>query len=63
MTRATGVALMIAAPVLWSSAGVVTRHLQSAQPFEQVFWRSLFAFLFCLRGAPLSENQPVESGS
>ena len=44
MTRATGVALMIAAPVLWSSAGVVTRHLQSAQPFEQVFWRSLFAF-------------------
>ena len=46
MTRATGVALMIAAPVLWSSAGVVTRHLQSAQPFEQVFWRSLFAFLF-----------------
>ena len=46
MTRATGVALMSAAPVLWSSAGVVTRHLQSAQPFEQVFWRSLFAFLF-----------------
>jgi drug/metabolite transporter (DMT)-like permease len=37
---------MIAAPVLWSSAGVVTRHLQKAEPFEQVFWRSLFAFLF-----------------
>jgi drug/metabolite transporter (DMT)-like permease len=37
---------MIAAPVLWSSAGVVTRHIQRAEPFEQVFWRSLFAFLF-----------------
>ena len=37
---------MIAAPVLWSSAGVVTRHIQRAEPFEQVFWRSLFAFGF-----------------
>lgn len=37
---------MIAAPVLWSSAGVVTRHIQRAEPFEQVFWRSLFAFVF-----------------
>ena len=46
MTRATGLALMVAAPVLWSSAGVVTRHIQSAAPFEQVFWRSLFAFVF-----------------
>lgn len=37
---------MIAAPVLWSSAGVVTRHIERAEPFEQVFWRSLFAFVF-----------------
>ena len=48
MTRTAGVALMIAAPVLWSSAGVVTRHIQSATAVEQVFWRSLFAFLFVL---------------
>jgi drug/metabolite transporter (DMT)-like permease len=46
LTRATAVALMLAAPVLWSSAGVVTRHIERAQPFEQVFWRSLFAFGF-----------------
>ena len=39
---------MVAAPVLWSSAGVVTRHIQRAEPFEQVFWRSLFAFSFVL---------------
>ena len=37
---------MVIAPVLWSSAGVVTRHIQRAEPFEQVFWRSLFAFAF-----------------
>ena len=37
---------MVVAPVLWSTAGVVTRHLERAGAFEQVFWRSLFAFLF-----------------
>jgi len=37
---------MLVAPVLWSSAGVVTRHVERAEPFEQVFWRSLFAALF-----------------
>ncbi|MGE5640097.1 MAG: DMT family transporter [Clostridia bacterium] len=35
---------MFAAPVLWSTAGVVTRHVQQAQAGELVFWRSLFAF-------------------
>ena len=58
MTRAGGVALMIAAPVLWSSAGVVTRHLQSAEPFEQVFWRSLFAFLFVFVVLLLQKQNP-----
>jgi drug/metabolite transporter (DMT)-like permease len=37
---------MVVAPVLWSSAGVVTRHMERAEPLEQVFWRSLFAFAF-----------------
>mgnify|MGYP001342185976 CR=1 FL=1 len=46
MTRAGAVALMVAAPLLWSSAGVVTRHMQRAEPMEQVFWRSLFALGF-----------------
>jgi drug/metabolite transporter (DMT)-like permease len=45
-SRGVALALMVAAPVLWSSAGVVTRHIQKAEPFEQVFWRSLFAFAF-----------------
>jgi drug/metabolite transporter (DMT)-like permease len=37
---------MVAAPVLWSTAGVVTRHVEQATPFEMVFWRSLFACIF-----------------
>ncbi|HEX5664131.1 MAG TPA: DMT family transporter [Xanthomonadaceae bacterium] len=56
--RAGGLALMIAAPVLWSSAGVVTRHIQSAQPVEQVFWRSLFAFAFVLGFLLLQKTNP-----
>jgi drug/metabolite transporter (DMT)-like permease len=46
LTRGGALALMVVAPVLWSSAGVVTRHIERAEPFEQVFWRSLFAFAF-----------------
>jgi len=37
---------MVVAPLLWSSAGVVTRHIERAAAFEQVFWRSLFACAF-----------------
>ena len=44
--RSAAVALMVAAPVLWSMAGVVTRHIEHAGPFEMVFWRSLFACAF-----------------
>ncbi|HET7298758.1 MAG TPA: DMT family transporter [Burkholderiales bacterium] len=58
MTRATGLALMVAAPVLWSSAGVVTRHIQSAAPFEQVFWRSLFAFVLVFSVLAFQKKHP-----
>src|SRR5262247_3181334 len=47
-SRGLALGLMVAAPVLWSSAGVVTRHIQNTPPFEQVFWRSLFAFIFVM---------------
>ncbi len=44
------VILMIIAPALWSTAGVVTRHLspelQAQGRFEITFWRSLFAAVF-----------------
>lgn len=38
--------LMIIAPTLWSIAGVLTRHLDSARGFEITFWRSLFSGIF-----------------
>jgi drug/metabolite transporter (DMT)-like permease len=49
---------MLAAPVLWSSAGVVTRHIERALPFEQVFWRSLFAFALVLSVLVLQRKHP-----
>ena len=52
---------MIAAPVLWSSAGVVTRHVQKAEPVEQVFWRSLFAFLFVAIVLLAQRRNPLRS--
>jgi len=42
MTHRRAVALMILITLLWSIAGVVTRHLDSARSFEVTFWRSLF---------------------
>lgn len=40
MTHAGAVAAMVAATLLWSIAGVVTRHLEVATGFEATFWRS-----------------------
>src|SRR5262245_50692246 len=42
MTHRRAVALMVLVTLLWSIAGVVTRHLDSARSFEVTFWRSLF---------------------
>jgi drug/metabolite transporter (DMT)-like permease len=61
MTRGAAVALMVAAPVLWSSAGVVTRHIERAEPIEQVFWRSFFAFAFVAGYLSLSKRNPLKA--
>ncbi len=50
---------MVLATLLWSIAGVVTRHLDAARSFEVTFWRSLFnavalaTILTVMRGADL----------
>ncbi|OAI52390.1 permease [Betaproteobacteria bacterium SCGC AG-212-J23] len=49
---------MVAAPVLWSTAGVVTRHVERAGAFEQVFWRSLFAFVFVFAALLFQKSNP-----
>ena len=59
MTHRKAVALMILVTLLWSTAGVVTRHLDSARSFEVTFWRSAFnavalsVALSAMRGAAL----------
>lgn len=40
MTHRRAVATMLLVTLMWSIAGVVTRHLQSAAAFEVTFWRS-----------------------
>lgn len=56
MTHGRAVATMIVVALMWSIAGVVSRHLQSAQGFEVTFWRSaanavaLVVLLSWLRG-------------
>ena len=36
---------MLLVTLMWSMAGVITRHLESAQSFEVTFWRSFFTGL------------------
>ncbi|WP_284619947.1 DMT family transporter [Aquabacterium humicola] len=42
MSHSRAVGLMVLVTLMWSIAGVVTRHLDSARSFEVTFWRSLF---------------------
>jgi drug/metabolite transporter (DMT)-like permease len=59
MTHRRAVALMVLVTLLWSLAGVVTRHLDAARSFEVTFWRSAFnalaliVVLGCMRGPAL----------
>lgn len=42
MSRPQAISLMILITLLWSMAGVITRHLDSSPSFEVTFWRSTF---------------------
>src|SRR4051812_528321 len=53
---------MFIAPVLWSTAGVVTRHVERATPFELVFWRSFFAFVFVAVALLALRRNPLKMG-
>ena len=48
MTHRRAVLVMICATLMWSIAGVVSRHLESARGFEVTFWRSAFSALALL---------------
>lgn len=51
--------LMALAALMWSTAGVVTRQLTSAQSFEVTFWRSAFTALSLLVILPLLQGRQV----
>ena len=59
MTHGRAVSLMLLVTLMWSTAGMVTRHLEAARSFEVTFWRSAFnalalvAALLWMRGPRL----------
>jgi drug/metabolite transporter (DMT)-like permease len=50
---------MILVALMWSTAGVVTRHLEQARSFEITFWRSFFTVLSLLVILPLAQGTGV----
>jgi drug/metabolite transporter (DMT)-like permease len=48
LTHRRAVWLMVLVTLLWSTAGMVTRHLEQAKSFEVTFWRSFFTVLSLL---------------
>ncbi len=50
---------MLAVTLMWSTAGVVTRHLEQARSFEVTFWRSFFTVLALLVILPLFQGRDV----
>ena len=51
--------MMVLVTLMWSIAGVTTRHLESAYSFEITFWRSFFTVLSLLVILPLLQGRAV----
>jgi len=59
LTHNRAVLLMVAVALMWSTAGVVTRQLESARSVEVTFWRSFFTLLSLLVILPLFQGRSV----
>jgi len=59
LTHNRAVLLMVAVTLMWSIAGVVTRHLEQARSFEVTFWRSFFTVLSLLVILPIFQGREV----
>lgn len=59
LTHHRAVIVMVAVTLMWSTAGVVTRHLEQARSFEVTFWRSLFTMASLLVILPLLQGRTV----
>jgi drug/metabolite transporter (DMT)-like permease len=61
LTHSRAVLLMLVVTLMWSTAGVVTRHLDAARSFEVTFWRSFFTVLSLLVILPVWQGRKVWS--
>ena len=59
LTHRRAVALMVLVALMWSTAGVVTRLLESARTFEVTLWRIFFTVLSLLVILPLFKGKAV----
>ena len=59
LTHGRAVLAMVGVTLLWSTAGVVTRHLEQAARFEVTFWRSFFTLVSLLVILPLLRGPGV----
>ena len=59
LTHRRAVVLMVLVALMWSTAGLVSRHLESARSFEVTFWRSFFTLLSLLVILPLFKGRQV----
>jgi drug/metabolite transporter (DMT)-like permease len=59
LTHNRAVFLMVLVALMWSTAGVVTRHLESARSFEVTFWRSFFTVVSLSLLLPLVSGRDV----
>jgi drug/metabolite transporter (DMT)-like permease len=53
------VVLMAVVALMWSTAGMVTRHLEFARSFEVTFWRALFTSITLLVILPYFQGREV----
>jgi drug/metabolite transporter (DMT)-like permease len=61
LTHNRAVLLMVAVAFLWSTAGMVTRHLEIARSLEVTFWRAFFAAVSLLAIMPVLRGRQVFS--
>ncbi len=59
LTHTRAVLWMVVVTLLWSTAGVVTRHLEFARSFEVTFWRSLFTAATLMALLPILQGREV----
>lgn len=59
LTHRQAVLVMVACTLMWSIAGVVSRHLQFARGFEVTFWRSFFTMVSLLLILPVIHGKAL----